>query len=271
MWLVIPIPIPVDTVLTVGFGLVVGVSLGLLGGGGSVLAVPALVYALGQPLSTAIPTSLLVVGTTSAGGAVSYLRRGHVLWRTALAFGLSGFGGSVVGAWVNHRVGDGVVLVGYAALMLFTARTLHRKAGKRGGAPGPGVEIPALEDRWRSQLHRIVAAGIGVGFVTALFGIGGGFLITPALVVLLGVPVHVAIGTGLLVLVLNATSGFVAHAGYGSVDYATAAVFSAAGIVGAVAGARLARRIDAARLTRVMANAILVLAAFVLVKTLAFP
>jgi uncharacterized protein len=250
-------------VLAAGFGIVIGLSLGLLGGGGSILAVPALVYALGQPVQQAVTTSLLVVGSASLAGAISHVRAGHVPWRTGVLFGLAGVGGSFLGALVNHRLDQRLLLAAFAGFMVVTAVAMLRRAGasdRRAGAAGP-------TDPWR-RLPVLLATGFGVGAVTGLFGVGGGFIIVPALVVLLRFPMPVAVGTSLVVIAINSATGFLAHLGFGAIDPRVAVPFAAGGLAGAVAGQRLSARIPADRLTKAFAYLILAVAGFVAVQVL---
>lgn len=240
-------------------GLGIGLTLGTLGGGGSILAVPALVYGLGQPVARAVPTSLIVVGLSAAGGAFSHLRGGRVAWRTALGFGAAGIGGAFGGAYLNHLLPEPVVLVGFALLMAVVGTTmLRRPEGNPAGSDGPRTGY------WL----RALSAGAMTGVLTGLFGVGGGFLIVPALALLLGLPMPLAVGTSLVVIVINAVSGVFAHLGYGGFDPALSGVFAGGGVVGAVTGGHFGGRIRAERLSRWFAYLVLAVAAFVLVQVL---
>ena len=244
------------------FGVVIGGLLGLLGGGGSLLAVPALLYGVGMPLAAAVPTSLLVVGASSATAVLPRLRTGQVRWRIAAVFGLAGAGTAFAGAAVNRQVEPSIVLIGFAALMVAAAVQMLRGQPRTGGAcalPGGGVN-------WRSCFPKAVGAGAAVGLLTGLFGVGGGFLIVPALVLLLGLPMTVAVGTSLVVIVLNSAAGFVAYLDGIQINYALTATFAGSAIAGSLAAGRLASRLPAARLRQWFAYLVLLIAALVMVE-----
>jgi uncharacterized protein len=250
-----------------GLGLAIGILLGLLGGGGSILAVPALVYGVGAPLAVAVPTSLLVVGVSSATAVLPRLRQGQVAWRIAGVFGAAGAGAAFVGAAVNRLLDPRVVLVGFAALMVGAGVRMLREQLTIGGdcaLPGGGVN-------WRGCLPKAIGSGVVVGFLTGLFGVGGGFLIIPALVLLLGLPMTVAVGTSLVIIVINSVAGFAAHAGDAALDYRIALAFTAAAVVGSLASARVASRLPAERLRRWFAYLVFAVAAFVVVQALINP
>ena len=261
-----------DLPLAILFGLLIGASLGALGGGGSILAVPALVYGLGLPVREAIPTSLLVVGLTAATAAWAHVRAGTVWLRTAFAFASVGVLGSFAGAWLNHRVDEGVVLGGLAVLMVVASVGMWRRGGTVIAAadePAPGgVAIDVRERTIGSRLPQVLAAGLGLGLLTGLFGVGGGFLIVPTMVLLLDVPTPAAIGTSLVVISVNAFAGFVAHLGMGSVDLGVAAAFAAGGAVGAFLGQCAGSRVSPGTLSRAFAVLVLAVGSFTLFDVL---
>ena len=248
-------------------GLAIGALLGLLGGGGSILAVPALVYGVGQPLAAAVPTSLLVVGISSATAVIPRLRQRQVQWRIAAVFGASGALAAFGGAAVNRLLDPRIVMIGFAALMVAAGIRMLREHVPIGGdcaLPGGGVN-------WRGCLPKAIGSGVVVGFLSGLFGVGGGFLIIPALVFLLGLPMTVAVGTSLLIVVINSTAGFVAHAGSADLDYATAVVFTLAAVAGSLAAARFGSRLPADRLRRWFAYLVFAVAAFVMIQAVLNP
>jgi uncharacterized protein len=246
------------------FGAVIGLLLGLLGGGGSILAVPALVYGAGQPLTAAVPTSMLVVGISSAVALLPRLRARQIRWRIAALVGGGGAAAAFAGAAVNRLLDPRAVLIGFAALMVAAALRMLRGDGETGGdcaLPGGGVN-------WRGCLPKSVGTGLAVGFLTGLFGVGGGFLLVPALVLLLGLPMATAVGTSLIVIVLNSAAGFAAHAGDAAIDYRIAAAFTLAAITGALIAGRLATRLPADRLRPAFAYLVLAVAAIVVAQAL---
>ncbi|MCW2585556.1 MAG: putative permease [Frankiales bacterium] len=250
--------------VVLALGLAIGVLLGLLGGGGSILAVPALVYGAGEPLARAVPTSLLVVGISSAAALVPRLRAGQIRWRIAAVFGAAGALAAFAGAAANRHLDPQLVLVGFAALMVAAGLRMLREQNSVGGdcaLPGGGVN-------WSGCLPKSLGAGLVVGFLTGLFGVGGGFLIIPALVLLLGLPMTVAVGTSLFIVTLNSAAGFAAHAHEAELDYQLVGVFTAAAVVGSLLAGRLGGRLPADRLQRGFAYLVLLIAAFVAVQAL---
>ncbi len=247
-------------------GLVIGVLLGLLGGGGSILAVPALVYGAHLPVAAAVTTSLLVVGLSSITALLPRLRQ--VQWRLALVIGAAGAAAAFAGAAVNRLLDPQLVLVGFAVLMIAAGiRMLDDHHPDHGGA----CALPTGGVNWRRCLPRSIPVGLAVGFLTGLFGVGGGFLIIPALVVTLGLPMTAAVPTSLAIVTLNSASGFLAHAGDATIDYRIAAVFAVTAITGSLAATRIARRLAAARLRRWFAYLVFATAVFVIAQALLNP
>ncbi|WP_037970837.1 sulfite exporter TauE/SafE family protein [Streptosporangium amethystogenes] len=245
-----------------GLGAMIGILLGLLGGGGSILAMPALVYGAGLPPASAVPASLLVVGVSSASAVLPRIRAGQVRWRIAAVFGGAGALAAFGGAAINRALPPQAILIGFAVLMAVAGGRMLAGDAPAGGAcalPGGGVN-------WRSCLPRSVAAGAAVGALTGLFGVGGGFLIIPALVLALGLPMTAAVGTSLLIVVVNSAAGFVAHADGADLDYTVIGAFTTAAVIGSLAAARLGRYLDAERLRRWFAYLVLVVAVFVLAQ-----
>lgn len=242
--------------LVLVLGLLIGGLLGLLGGGGSILAVPALVYVAGLPLDEAIPTSLLVVGLASAAAVLPRLRQ--VRWRLAGIFAATGAAAAVAGAAVNRLLDPALVLLGFAGVMVAAAVRLLRGGDDVGGScslPGGGVD-------WRSCLPKAAASGVVVGFLTGLFGVGGGFLIVPALTLLLGLPMAAAAATSLVVIATNAAVAFTAHLSHGTISLPITLAFAAAAVVGSVVAGRHATRLDGERLRRSFAYLVLGTAAY---------
>lgn len=241
--------------LALGFG--IGGSLGLLGGGGSILTVPALVYLVGQTPQVAVMTSLAIVGANSAMGAFFHRAQGTLNWRVALLFGGAGMATAYVAAGFSDRLSPDAIMVAFAALMLVIGLLLIFRR-----PPRDGVEPEHL------SLWKIVASGAAVGLLTGVLGVGGGFLIVPALVMLVGLPMQQAVGTSLVVIAMNSLAGFMGHLGDGALDVPSLAVFVAAGLAGTFAGARLAHRLPAARLRQAFAGFVILLAIFLLIDNL---
>ena len=250
-----------------GLGLAIGLLLGLLGGGGSILAVPALVYGAGVPLAAAVPTSLLVVGISSATALLPRLRGGQIAWRIAGVFGAAGAAAAFAGAAVNRLLNPRLVLIGFAVLMVGAGLRMLRQQLAVGGdcaLPGGGVN-------WRGCLPKAIGSGIVVGFLTGLFGVGGGFLIIPALVLLLGLPMTTAVGTSLAIIVLNSIAGFTAHAGDAQLDFRIVGAFAGAAVVGSLVAGRFATRLPAERMRRWFAYLVFAVATFVIAQALMNP
>lgn len=232
----------------------IGVSLGLLGGGGSILAVPILVYAVGMAAKPAIAVSLLVVGTTSLIGSARYWRAGEVALRTALLFGVVSMVGAYAGGLFASRLSDQFQLSLFAIIMLVAAISMFRS----GGASDASSREP------RPALIALSAAAVGV--LTGIIGVGGGFLIVPALVLFAGLPMKRAVGTSLLVIALNSASGFIAYAGHVEIAWGYTALFTAMAIVGVFIGSAAASYVSPAQLKRAFAVFLVVVAALVLVQ-----
>jgi uncharacterized membrane protein YfcA len=228
----------------------VGVSLGFFGGGGSILTVPLLVYVFGLEPKQAIASSLLVVGAASIAGALQHWRAGNVALRTGLSFGVAGMVGAYLGGRASAWVDGTLLLLLFAAMMVTTALAMWR--GRRAPPPTAVTE---------HATGRLLAQGLGVGFLTGLIGAGGGFLIVPALALWAGLPMRVAVGTSLFIIVLNALTGFSAYLSHIRIDYGLVAAVGLAAIGGSLVGVRLARQVDPTSLRRAFAGFIVVMAA----------
>lgn len=215
--------------LTIALAVLVGISLGLLGGGGSILTVPLLAYVAGMEIKQAIATSLLVVGVTSAVGAISHARAGRVRWRTGLAFGAAGTAGAYAGGLLGRFIPGTVLMIGFALIMIATAVAMLR--GRR--------EVINTETCRSLPVIKIVLLGLAVGSVTGLVGAGGGFLVVPALAILGGLPMPTAVGTALTVIAMNSFAGFAGHLGSVHIDWPVAAAVTAAALAGGLIGVRL--------------------------------
>lgn len=224
-------------------GLLTGLLLGAVGGGGSVLTIPMLVYVLDLDVHEATGTALVIVGANAAVGVTAHGRNGAVRWREGVLFGALGISGAVAGSQLNPAVPDAVILGGLAVLMFVAAAQMWR-----GAAPAARPGRPEARP-WPT----VAATGIGVGVLTGFFGVGGGFIIVPALVLVLGLAMSDAVGTSLLVILFNSAAGSVSFLASGEIALDIAALFIVGGTLGTVAGARIARRADDARLREAFA------------------
>jgi len=240
--------------------LLVGISLGLLGAGGSILTVPVLVYLAGEPEKLAITSSLAIVAAISAAGALPFALRRDISWRCVGLFGLPGMLGAAVGARVAHGMSAAVQLSIFALVMLWAAVGMLRKRDER--AAGTAA-VP------RRAWLRVVAEGGAIGALTGVIGVGGGFLILPALTLLAGLAMRAAIGTSLVIIGLNAAVGFVAHlvadqSQLRQLDPVLLGTFITIGVAGSFAGQYVGGRLPQQQLRRVFGVLLCALAAFIL-------
>lgn len=245
-------------VLSLLLGLGIGGSLGLLGGGGSILTVPALVYLIGQTPQVAVTTSLAIVGANSALGAFFHRAQGTLNWRVALIFGGTGMVFSYLAAGISKHFSAGVLMVAFATLMLVVGMVLARQK--------PAAQT--LEHNDNLKVWKVLLSGACVGLITGILGVGGGFLIVPALVMLVGMPMHQAVGTSLVVITMNSISGLLGHLTGMTLDVPLIMVFIAAGVAGTYGGARLGKRLDATLLRRAFSIFVIGLAIFLLIDNL---
>lgn len=235
----------------------IGLTLGLMGGGGSILTVPVFVYVMGFGAKSAIAMSLPVVGVTSLVGALSHWRAGNVHWRTGVLFGTVAMGGAYLGARLAVFLTGAMQLTLLAVVMLAAAISMLRSQRVAAARPAPlaGATVAS---------GRMVAVGFAVGVLTGIVGIGGGFLIVPALVVLGHVPMKQAVGTSLLVIAMNSAAGFAGHAGTVDVPWGIVGAFAGVAIGGILVGTWLVRYVSASALKRGFAVFLLAVAMLML-------
>lgn len=239
------------------FGLLVGAVLGLVGAGGAIIAVPALVYVLGVPVTEAMSTSLVMAASSSVAAVLPRLKHG-INWRIAVTVGVVGIPAAFVGTAVNAALPQHVVLLAFAALMIAAGIQMLR--------PRPEATHDQLSGR--GWIWRALLVGVGVGFLTGLLGVGGGFVIVPALVLLLGLPISAAIGTSLIITIVNSIAGVAAHAGTGSVDWQITIAFAAPAFVASLIAARFATGISGRTLQIAFAVLVLAIAVLTIIRTI---
>lgn len=242
--------------LAIALAVLVGLSLGLLGGGGSILTVPLLVYVAGVEAKVAIATSLLVVGVTSAVGALSHARAGRVQWRTGLLFGGAGMVGAYVGGRLAQLIAGEILLLAFALMMVATAIAMLR--GRK--------QVDPSKVHQHLPVGRVLLDGAVVGLVTGLVGAGGGFLVVPALALLGGLPMPVAVGTSLVVIAIKSFGGLAGYLASVQIDWGLALGVTAAAVVGALVGGRLVSRVHPETLRKVFGWFVLVMGAVILVQ-----
>jgi uncharacterized membrane protein YfcA len=228
----------------------------MLGGGGSILTVPIFVYAMGYDPKLAIAMSLPVVGVTSLVGAAGHWRAGTVDLRAALTFGVVAMVGAVGAARLSKFV-PGVVQLTLLGIVMMVAAAFMLKAPvneRRRDAESGGLESRTL----------VGITGLGVGILTGLVGIGGGFLFVPAFVLLAGLPMKTAVGTSLLVIAMNTVAGALAYHGQFDVPWTVVSLFAAIAVAGSVIGTRAVRFVPQRALRRGFAYFLFAMAAFIL-------
>ncbi|MDZ7773219.1 MAG: sulfite exporter TauE/SafE family protein [Balneolaceae bacterium] len=244
--------------------LMVGLSLGLLGSGGSILTVPVLIYLVGESEKVAIAESLGIVGAISFAGAVPYAFKQQVHWRSVVLFGLPGMGGTYLGAIIAGYVSATFQIILFAAVMVAAAVMMFRdkKEMERSSAGSGGGRI---QHAW----WKIMLEGLAVGVLTGLVGVGGGFLIVPALVLLGGLPMHLAVGTSLAIITLKSFTGFFKYIDVlrdleMAMDWNLILVFSLIGAVGSIVGRTLAGKISNEKLKKGFAVFLIVMGAYIM-------
>jgi uncharacterized protein len=245
--------------LVLALSVVIGLSLGVLGGGGSILTVPILVYVAGFEAKEAIAASLFVVGVTSAVSVISHARGGRVMWRTGLIFGAAGMAGAFVGGLLGGHIPGQILLIAFAIMMVATSVAMLRGRKKKNddGAAPVKHELP---------LGRVLLDGAVVGLITGLVGAGGGFLVVPALALLGGLPMSVAVGTSLVVIAMKSFAGLAGYLTTVQLDWGLTLSVTAAAIIGSLIGSKLAGRIPEAALRKAFGWFVLAMGTFVLTQ-----
>jgi uncharacterized protein len=255
-------------------GALIGLSLGALGGGGSILAVPVLVYALGQSPAQATTGSLVVVGVTSLIGAVTAHRLGNVLLGRGIGFGVVALGGAAVGAKASALVPEPLLLAAFAALMVVVAvlmATRQLRGRRRDGESSAwhrGVQEPILRLRPTvscecARALKVLLAATAAGLLTGFLGVGGGFLIVPVLTLVLALPIAYAAGTSLVVITMTSAVALGVRVGTGiAPDWSLVLLLTGASVAGAVIGARAAARTDPRRLAAMFSGLVIVVALY---------
>ncbi|MFK8025410.1 MAG: sulfite exporter TauE/SafE family protein [Ilumatobacter sp.] len=274
--------------IAIVLGLGVGGALGALGGGGSTLAVPILVFVAGLSVQDATLASLLVVGVAALFGASEHFRRGNARLGVGVAFGVAGIVGSRIGLLLNRSLDENTLLIAFALLIAFVALRMFRSTSSSedavdstdpesvpsSGAPVATIVRPAATRRpalSMSALVKLAVAATLVGLLTGLFGVGGGFAVVPALTLLLGYPTKEAIGTSLVVIAVNAAVALGMRVGDISIEWAVVGPFLATVTAGVIVGTRLSAGIEAHRLTRAFAVMLGMVALYTAASTVVGP
>lgn len=249
-----------NIIIALALALLVGASLGLLGGGGSILTVPILTYVVGMAPQEAIASSLFIVGATSAFGLLTHARAGRVRWKTGAVFGAAGMVGALAGGLIGGFVPGVVLMLLFAVMMLATAAAMIR-GRKPAPDDGQSTAPPPARSTWR-----IVIDGLLVGIATGLVGAGGGFLVVPALSLLGGLPMSIAVGTSLLVIAMKSFAGLAGYLVSVQLNWVFVLGFTAVAIAGSLVGARLAGKVPEKALRKGFGYFVLAMGAVVLIQ-----
>ena len=284
----------VIALLPILLGSTAGLALGLVGGGGSILTVPLLVGVLGVAPREATTMSLVIVGISALWAAIPHARRGNVRWGRAALFGAVGLLGTAIGGQLNRAVPPEALLLGFSVVMVAAAIAMLRRAGAVGRVPAVSMAVspivyvgagaptalasggptsrPPLSARLRALMPAhcplidhgpFVVTAVGVGLLTGFFGVGGGFLIVPALVLVLRLPMPIAVGTSLPIIAINSGTALAGHLAAGrQIDLPVTVLFTVGAIAGALLGGAFSTRMPAVALARAFALLVLVLAAY---------
>jgi uncharacterized protein len=268
---------------TICLGLLTGISLGALGGGGSILTVPALVYIVGEPARAATTESLIIVGITAAVAAIGHARAGRVNWGAGTAFGIVGVAASYAGTAANRNINPQLLLLTFAGLIVAAATAMivrQRRCIDCSGSttptiattePSGGVAVltaaPVKTHTTTTGVANVIAAGLVVGFLTGFFGVGGGFIIVPALVTVLGYSMPTAVGTSLLVIAVNSAAALTARVGDTTFHWSVILPFTVAAIASSLVGKRVADRVRPAILSRAFVALLLAVAGYVAIRS----
>ena len=248
-------------VLAIPFGIAIGLVVGAIGGGGAILALPILVYVLGEAVGPASTASLVVVAIAAAVGAGALAFRGHVCWRVALTFTVPAAAGSLLGTVANNSVSPAALILAFVPVMLLAAGATWQRAAQ--GAAEEAGRCPAVDPR------RVVVAGVAVGLLTGFFGVGGGFLIVPVLTLWFDFSFRRAVATSLVIITLTGCAALASHLAFGAaVDAPVTIALSLATGFGALVGTVFAQRVPQAVLGRAFAIVVALLALFLLYDVL---
>ena len=238
------------TIAALALAALVGLSLGLLGSGGSIITLPVLVYVMGVPAHTAVAMSLVVVGALALVGAVLHWRNGHFHPKAVVLLGFTGMVGAYFGSALTHRVPAPVLMLLFAALMLAVGVVMLRRK-------------ELICDSEHCYPVRCLSIGAGVGALTGFLGVGGGFLIVPALVLLAGIDTKKAVGASLGIIALNSGSGLVGQLRFAECDWGLTSAFLAVSLCGMAFGTKLMDRISPYGMRRGFAWSLVAVAALI--------
>jgi len=247
------------------FGTLIGFIMGFLGGGGAVLAVTVLVYIFHERTSIAASTSLAIVGASSLIGAAAHTISKDVRFRIGLVTGIASIAGAYPGAWLNHHISEKILLLLFGILVFLIGIDMLRVAYK-GEVNRDGINT--REAYTRTEWVQLIALGLVVGLLASFFGVSGGFLIVPVLLLVAKLTPRQAVGTSLFIATITSTSGFLSHLHFGNVDFKLAGLFIAGGLVGVAIGTLLSDRVSGKSLTKFFAVFLILLAIYIIYRTI---
>lgn len=239
--------------ITIACATLIGVSVGTLGAGGSILSVPLLVHVAGRPPREAIATALVAVGVTAAVALIAHARAGRVRWQVGAIFGAAGMVGAYAGGRMSALLPERILMTLFGLTMAAAAIAMLR-----------GRRAAAEPDEPRRNVALLGVQGVTVGSITGLVGAGGGFIIVPSLNMLAGLPIHAAVGTSLMVIVMSASAAVIPHATQTAIDPMLTAAITVAMIAGSLFGGQLAGKIEPNRLRTSFGLFVIAVALFVL-------
>lgn len=247
--------------LAIPFGLAIGLIVGAVGGGGAILALPVLVYVLGEGVGPASTASLIVIALAAAVGAGARAGHGHVCWRLALLFSAPAAVGSLGGALLSKEASPRLLILAFVPVMLVAAGATWQRSGA--GSTEEDIGCPPADARV------VAGAGLAVGALTGFFGVGGGFVIVPVLTIALGLAFRRAVATSLVIITLTGVAALASHLLAGSrPDFGITATLAAATVAGALLGTAIADRLPQKALARAFAVIVTLVALFLLVDSL---
>ncbi len=261
--------------LAIAGGVAIGFALGLTGGGGGIFAVPLLVYGLSLPVHEAVGVSLAAVGVTALVGAVHRFHRGETDVRTGVIFAIAGMIGAPLGSRLSLLLPESILMLLFGGLMVVVAVRMWQNSSRTAEQDDSQRFVCQRDERGRPTLGPrcivlLSALGIATGVLSGMFGVGGGFVIVPALVLIGGLPIHTAVATSLMVIFLISVSGVTSYVSGGeTISWALTSMFAVGGIAGMYFGLRLSVRLSGPSLQRIFAAAVVVVAGFILVKSIA--
>jgi uncharacterized membrane protein YfcA len=260
-----------EMILVMIGAVLIGLTLGMLGSGGSAITVPVLVYLVGHGGKVSIAESMAIVGMISVVAAIPYGRTRQIDWRSVIYFGIPGMLGTYIGSWLGGLSSEVLQLVVFGFVLLAAAYSMLRPTATTTGEGKSTMDGEQLEvATYRPPIPKVAAEGVAVGILTGFVGVGGGFLIVPALVILGHLPMRLAIGTSLVIIAAKSLVGFVKYQQYLmdhqlSVDVSTIVIFTLIGILGSLVGRAINQRLNQFVLKRVFAIFLVLIGGFVII------